>query len=236
MSDGRELGIKTVVFDVNGTLSNMSPMSMAFEAVGAPPALANAWFAGVLRDGFALTAVGESEPFAEIAKAHLTTVLGSVALNRTLDQATSSILEQMRKLSLHPDVVEGVHALARAGLQLVTLSNGPTEIAAKLLSDAGIREEFSQLLSVEGASPWKPAGSAYGVAFSATRLAPQELLLVAVHPWDIHGAQRAGMHTAWVTRDDEPYPAYFAAPDLVVRSIAALADVLGSAPGPAENV
>ena len=56
-----------VVFDVNETLSDMSPMSQRFEEVGASAHLAQAWFAGLLRDGFALTAVASSEPFAHIA-------------------------------------------------------------------------------------------------------------------------------------------------------------------------
>ncbi len=32
------------------------------------------------------------------------------------------------------------------------------------------------------------------------------MLLVAVHPWDIDGAARAGMATAWIDRGDTPYP------------------------------
>ena len=46
-----------LVFDVNETLSDMSPMGQRFEDVGAPAHLATTWFAGLLRDGFALTAV-----------------------------------------------------------------------------------------------------------------------------------------------------------------------------------
>ena len=226
MSNLNSVGIKGVVFDVNGTLSDMSPMGVAFDAVGAPAALAKTWFAGVLRDGFALSTVGESTSFAEIARAHLMEMLSSVSLRCSLDQAATSILERMRTLPLHADVAEGVRSLTRVGLQLMTLSNGSTDIAAKLFSDAGIRDEFSQLLSVEGASLWKPAGPAYDVAFSASGVTAEELVLAAVHPWDIHGANRAGMHTAWINRDDEAYPSYFAAPDVAVRSITELADVL----------
>lgn len=46
-----------LVFDVNETLSDMSPMGQRFEDVGAPAHLAKTWFAVLLRDGFALTAV-----------------------------------------------------------------------------------------------------------------------------------------------------------------------------------
>lgn len=44
-----------VVFDVNETLSDMSPLAARFEDVGAPSLTAQIWFAELLRDGFALT-------------------------------------------------------------------------------------------------------------------------------------------------------------------------------------
>lgn len=226
MREINRLNVTGIVFDVNETLSDMAPMAEAFHAVGAPPTLAKTWFAGVLRDGFALATVGETTDFIEIAKDHLMAALGAVPLNRPIDQAASSILEHLKKLSLHPDVAEGVHSLARAGLRLMTLSNGSTAIAEKLLTNGGIHDEFSMLLSVEGASLWKPARAAYEVAFTASGLSSQELLLVAVHPWDIHGAHRAGMRTAWINRDSDTYPSYFASPDLVVRSISDLSDAL----------
>lgn len=46
-----------VVFDVNETLSDMTPMAQRFTDVGAPADLATLWFATVLRDGFALTSL-----------------------------------------------------------------------------------------------------------------------------------------------------------------------------------
>lgn len=55
-----------VVFDVNETLSDMSPTAGRFEDVGAPGHLATTWFAGLLRDGFAQTATDSSEPFARV--------------------------------------------------------------------------------------------------------------------------------------------------------------------------
>jgi 2-haloacid dehalogenase len=223
-----KMGIKAVVFDLNGTLSNMSPMADAFDSVGAPPALARTWFAGVLRDGFALSTVGDSKRFADLARTHLMAVLATVTLRYSPDQATSSILARMGTLSLHSDVAEGVQSLTGAGLTMMTLSNGSADIATKLLSDAGRRDAFSHILSVEGASPWKPAREAYAIASSASGFAAHELLLAAVHPWDIHGASRAGMRTAWVNRDGETYPNYFAAPDLTVSSIAELARALES--------
>jgi 2-haloacid dehalogenase len=47
--------------------------------------------------------------------------------------------------------------------------------------------------------------------------------LVAVHPWDIHGAHQAGMRTGWISRQDTPYPDYFSAPGLRAPDLGTLA-------------
>ena len=48
------------------------------------------------------------------------------------------------------------------------------------------------------------------------------MLLVAVHPWDIHGAASAGMGTAWIDRAGHTYPDYFATPTHTVTALTEL--------------
>jgi hypothetical protein len=52
------------------------------------------------------------------------------------------------------------------------------------------------------------------------------LLLVAVHPWDIDGAARAGMVTAWINRTGAPYPTYFTEPRYRISTLDQLAERL----------
>ncbi|WP_433918697.1 hypothetical protein OIE50_18395 [Streptomyces canus] len=47
-----------LVFDVNVSLGDLTPLRARFEDIGAPGHLLPTWFAGILRDGFALTAAG----------------------------------------------------------------------------------------------------------------------------------------------------------------------------------
>ena len=215
-----------VVFDVNETLSDMAPMSQRFEDVGAPAQLAKTWFASLLRDGFALTAVGATESFARIATDALHVSLHGVSLDRAPEEAVQHIMAGFAGLAVHPDVREGVTALSASGLRLVTLSNGSTSVAEGLLDRAGIRDRFEALLSVEDAGMWKPAAGAYAYAVERCGIDPVEALLVAVHPWDIDGAARAGLRTAWVNRSGGRYPSYFTAPDVQVRSMPELAEQL----------
>jgi 2-haloacid dehalogenase len=52
-------------------------------------------------------------------------------------------------------------------------------------------------------------------------------MLVAVDPWDIDGAARASMTTAWTNRAASPYPAIFT-PRADGHQLARAAEQLGS--------
>jgi 2-haloacid dehalogenase len=211
-----------IVFDVNETLSDMSPMGQRFVEVGAPAHAAKLWFATLLRDGFALTAARDNGSFAGIGADVLRGLFIGMDLNRDIEPAVQHVMTGLSSLGLHPDVSDGIKALHAAGYRLATLTNGSTQVAEKLFTEAGIRDSFELLLSVEDAPAWKPDRTAYEYAASACGTRPEEMLLVAVHPWDIHGASRAGLATAWINRTGGPYPDYFQAPDHTLSTLAEL--------------
>ena len=216
-----------LVFDVNETLSDMSPLAGLFAQVGAVPELARAWFAGLLRDGFALTVHGANPVFAEIARELLRQTLAGTTLDRDLEDAADHIMRGLPELQCHPDVVPGIRALAEQDIRLVTLSNGATSVAETLLAGAGIRDQFERLLSVEDAPTWKPDARAYVHALDQCQVEPTDAMLVAAHPWDTDGARRAGLSAAWVNRGSVRYPAHFLAPDVEVASLVDLAAAFG---------
>lgn len=98
-----------------------------------------------------------------------------------------------------------------------------------MFTPAGIRDAFEALLSVEDAPSWKPGPASYAYAAGACGVEPGQMMLVAVHPWDIHGAARAGLATAWINRGPGTYPAHFTPPDLTMGS---LQDLAGALAGP----
>jgi 2-haloacid dehalogenase len=212
------MGVMAVyVFDVNETLSDLGPMGTRFAEVGLPPTTAQLWFATVLRDGIAVAAAGGLARFADVARGVLAPLLAGDP------DAVEHVLAGFLDLPVHPDVVGGVRALRAAGHRLLTLSNGAAEVADGLLTRAGIRAEFELLLSVEYVGHWKPTRDAYLFAAQACRLPPGALTLVAVHPWDIDGAARAGLRTAWLNRTGGTYPPHFTPPQRTVTTVAELA-------------
>ena len=221
---------KLVIFDVNETLSDMSGLAAVFKGLGARPELAPTWFSGLLRDGFALTVTGDNPDFATLARHSLQPLLEAHGVPNA-DLGADAVMAAFAELPLHGDVVAGVRALSAGGVRLVTLSNGSTSVARGLFERHGIADCFEQLLSVADAAAWKPAASAYEYALRACDAASSETMLVAVHPWDIHGASAAGLATAFVNRGRATYPAFFTRPDLEVTSLVELAAVVGGGGG-----
>lgn len=213
-----------IVFDVNETLSDMAPLGDAFAQEGVPAGLARTWFAGILRDGFAVTAAGGNVAFSAIAQDSLHQLLGEHGVSEPGDPV-ERIIGTVKSLDVHPDVGPGVEALRHVA-ELATLSNGAAQVAETLLERAGIRGYFSELLSVEDAPAWKPDRAAYEYAAERCRREPDRILLVAVHPWDIHGAHQMGLRTAWINRTEAEYPGYFSPPDLKSPNLMALANQL----------
>ncbi len=226
MADDLDERPRVIIFDVNETLSDMAPLSGRFEDVGAPAHLAATWFAGVLRDGFALAAAESDAGFADIAGAVLEAHLQDVELTMSPADAVRHVMDGFGHLDVHPDVPDGIRVLHDLGIRLVTLSNGSVSVAETLLDRASIRDRFERLLSVEDAGRWKPARASYAHALAACEVEASEAMLVAVHPWDVDGAARAGLATAWVDRSGRPYPRHFTGPGTTVSSLVGLAERL----------
>lgn len=216
---------RLLVFDVNETLSDMSGLAEPFAESGAPPGTAATWFASLLRDGFALTVTGDNPAFGDLAAQSLAALLRRHGVI-DVEGGVGQIMSVFATLPVHPDVVTGVRALSDAGFRLVTLSNGSTSVAQGLFERSGIADRFERLLSVEQAPAWKPAPSAYLYALEVCDVQPEQAMLVAAHPWDIHGAKRAGLATAFVNRTGASYPGFFESPDLEVTSLTDLAGIL----------
>jgi len=225
-----------VVFDVNETLSDLGPMADHFAEVGAPPTLASTWFAAVLRDGFGLTAAGAAPSFEVVARGVLRTLLSAADVAH-LDAAVDTVMSGFASLRVHSDVPVGVRALRASGRRLVTLSNGSVRATEALLGRARLRDAFDLLLAAPDSGAWKPARSAYLTCAEACAVPPEEILLVAVHPWDVDGAARVGLRTAWIDRSGGDYPGHLTPPDIRAAGVDDLARQLSESgpvlsPGP----
>ncbi len=95
-----------------------------------------------------------------------------------------------------------------------------------MLSRAGVLDLLERRMSVSEARWWKPAAEPYRHAAAQCGVAVDQMVLIAVHPWDTDGAQRAGLTTGWINRKDHPYPQCFLPPDVTGSNLPAVAHAL----------
>ncbi len=216
--------VQVVVFDVNETLSDMEPLRRRFTDAGAPAGLLGTWFASTLRDGFALAAAESSAPLPQVAAGAMRSLLSlEPHLTMPVEDVVTSVLSGFSTLVLHPDVADGMRALAAAGVRMITLTNGSAAMAEKLFDRAGVSGLVEQRLSVDDAGRWKPHPRSYQYAAEQCGVALEQMCLVAVHPWDTEGAKRAGMRSAWIDRNGAPYPEAFLPPDVAGPDLSSVA-------------
>jgi 2-haloacid dehalogenase len=126
--------VSVAALDVNETLSDMSALAARLEDMGAPGDLLGPWFAATLRDGFALTTAGGYADFAAVAVTALASLLARIpSISREPEEAASLVLGAIAEIPLHDDVRPGLARLHRAGIRLVTLTNGSATTAQRLL-------------------------------------------------------------------------------------------------------
>jgi 2-haloacid dehalogenase len=202
--------VRVVAFDVNETLFSLQRLGPAFAAVGLDPAVVPLWFARLLRDGFALTAMGQYRPFSDLAGQ----TLRALDPDKVDDAAVDTVLGAFRQLDPFPDVEPALRMLHDAAVPAVTLTNGSADLVGALLSRAGLDRYVQRSLSVDGVRRWKPAPEPYRWAAAECGVEPGQVALVASHPWDCAGAHTAGLTSAWVNRTGAALPTMFPPPDV----------------------
>jgi len=208
---------KVIAFDIIETCFSLESMEHRLANHGVPKDVLHVWFAAALRDCFALAATSTFVPFASVIEAALQTELTRRQL--PLPAVTvRHILDGFSELEPHIDTAITFADLERAGFRLVAVSNGSAAATESLLSRSGLRDVIDDVVSVDAVKQFKPRKEVYLHAAAVTGVEPAEMMLVAAHPWDIHGAKTAGLLAAFIARGQQ-FPATMHKPDIAVQSL-----------------
>lgn len=109
-------------------------------------------------------------------------------------------LERFSAMPAFPDAAPALEHLREAGIRVGALSNSARSAAASALAGAGL--ELDLVVGSDSVEVFKPHPRLYGAGVEATGAGPGEVCLVAAHWWDVLGAARAGLRTAWVARTE----------------------------------
>lgn len=210
------------VFDVNETLLDLSVLDPHFNRVFGDAAVRREWFAQMLQSAFVSTITGPYRQFGDIGVSALDLIAARRQVSLVAEER-ARVLQAMQHLPAHPDVVEGLAILRQAGFRLVTLTNSVASVGEAQIINAGLREYFEHLFSADSAQRLKPAPEPYRMVAQALGVKVSDLRLIAVHAWDIAGAQAAGCAAAFVARPGFMLDPLFTRPDVVgtdVREVA----------------
>ena len=101
------------------------------------------------------------------------------------------------------DVKESLIKLKEKGFRLYAFSNGKEAAVEKLLINAGIKELFLGVVSVDDIKTFKPSPATYAHFLRSAEVKGDEAWLISSNPFDVTGSISAGMKSAWVQRSSE---------------------------------
>lgn len=232
--------IKALVFDIFGTVvdwrsSIIREGQMLSAELGLQvdwPAFADAWRAGY-QPAMQRARTGEIA-WTNIDGLHrviLEELLPRFGLMSLSEAQREHLTRVWHRLDPWPDSVAGLRRLKKRFV-ISTLSNGNVALLVNMAKHG--RLPWDCVLSAEIIQKYKPDPEVYQMAASLLGFTREQVLMVAAHPSDLRGAQRAGLRTAYVPRPLEHGQGGWVEPvgdtvfDLVVPDFNELAQALGA--------
>jgi 2-haloacid dehalogenase len=190
--------LRWVLFDLNGTLLDPSGMG---EPVGLGAADSLAALDEAVMLAMAETLSGHWRPLPDFLRAALIRRAQIGGRPEGIDDA----MQRASRMPPYPEAAAALDRVRDGGLQAGVLTNSATDAAELALEAAGIRERLSLVAGVDDVKAFKPDPRVYRMGAARAGVPPAEICMVAAHGWDLLGAGRAGLRTAWVSRK-ERYP------------------------------
>ena len=210
--DAPPLAVKALVFDVFGTVVDWrTSVAREVEALAKRKNLTidGAKFAEAWRAGYApsMNRVRTGElPWTNLDGLHrmmLETIVGNFGLASLSDAEKATLNRAWHRLTPWPDAVPGLTRLKKKFI-LAPLSNGNIALMTDLARHSGL--PWDCILGAELVRHYKPDREVYQSAADFLDLKPSEVMMVAAHLQDLHGAKGTGLRTAFVARPLEYGP------------------------------
>lgn len=218
----------TLAFDVYGTLIDTHGVSVELEKhVGSTAAgFSKVWREKQLEYSFRRGLMQRYEHFSVCTAQALdyTDAFFKVSLS---PQAKESLLNAYKVLPAFADVRQGLARAQKSGFRIFAFSNGSADAVEGLLVNAGIRDFFHGVVSVEEVQSFKPNPAVYSHFLKKSGAAAAGAWMVSGNPFDVIGALSSGMRAAWVRRShDAVFDPWGIEPTVIVDSLTGLTDAI----------
>jgi len=222
----------TLAFDVYGTLIDTHGLRFALERHAGPRAMAFSalWREKQLEYSFRRGLMRQYETFAVCTRQALDFTCAALGLPLGAEDK-EALLVAYRTLPAFTEAAAGLALARERGFRLFAFSNGSAEAVATLLTAAGLREHFLDVVSVDEVRSFKPDPGVYAHFLRRAGAAAGEAWMVSGNPFDVLGAKAAGLRAVWVKRSPEAvFDPWGQEPDLTVPDLLGVADGIGRRP------
>ena len=220
---------QTLAFDVYGTLIDTQGIAATLEGwIGErAPVLARAWREKQLEYTFRRGLMGAYADFDTCTEQALRYCCQALDIELDPEQEVA-LLQRYRQLPAFTDAAPALDRLRADGHRLFAFSNGRAETVDELLRHAGLDDRFEDVVSVDEIGCFKPDPRVYRHFLQRANVLPMDAWLISGNPFDVIGAQAAGMRTAWLDRAGQGlFDPWGGEPTATIRDLDELAGALG---------
>ena len=220
----------TLGFDVYGTLIDTHGVIVQLQTLVGDKAtvFSNTWREKQLEYTFRRGLMGKYATFPVCTKDALDYTC-SVYDSPISDEQKQSLLEGYLTLPCFTDVNQGLEELSAAGFRMYAFSNGVNDALETLLTNAGIRDYFLDVVSVDAVQTFKPSPKVYQHFLNCTGARASDAWLISSNPFDVIGAIASDMSAAWVQRSTKSiFDPWGIAPTITVDSLKGLGHQINS--------
>ncbi len=218
-----DMGLQWVLFNLTGTLVDPAVLAQPLGDSGADEELVLAALDDTVAMAMADALTGETTPLDELMEAALRRRLRLAGAD---EERATDALELTSTMPAFLEVPGALESLRSHGLRLGVLAQSSVPATDAVLRFAGLRDRFELVLSAQDAGAYKPAPPAYRMALDRTGTEGDDVCFVSTHWWDVAGAKRSGLHTAWVARRERSLLDTVPAPDYTGSDLAEVADAI----------
>ncbi len=221
-------GIRACVFDAYGTLFDHSSAVAACRDVLGSGAerLAAMWRDKQLQYSWLRAAQDRHADFWQVTGDALDFSMETLRIDEP--GLRDRLMNLYLSLRAFPEVPGVLRRLRKAGLATAILSNGTPRMLEAATGSAGIADLLDHVLSVEEAGVFKPHPRVYRLAIDRLGVAAGQIAFQSSNAWDAHAASAFGMRVVWCNRYGQRRERLPGAPDLEVRTLADLPQLVGA--------
>lgn len=217
-----------VAFDIYGTLIDTAGVVAELRAIigDRSAAFSQLWREKQLEYSFRRALMRRYQDFSVCVSQSLDYTAERQGVSLTAGQRTK-LLNAFTVLPAFEDAAECLNGFDASRFDLYALSNDSAAAVDKLLTTAGIREHFLDIVSVEEVGTFKPDPAVYQQFIRRAGVTMERSWLISGNPFDVIGAVSAGMLAVWLKRgvDDVFDPGEFV-PTVTVESLVDVPQVI----------